>query len=327
MTKSILIESLDAYSLNKITNGLKNYLSSFFDIRTKESPKWWKTDIYLQHYVVPIKNYMESKRKILIQPLDGTVLSETYISCMKQYDEIITPSHNNKIYLLKNGINKVIHVVPNFYDEFNDNGFFNKIISDNKYTFYNESTGIRRKNVFNTVLYFLEEFTELDNVRLIIKINNDKSKEIIDLVNTYPKHAEVIILNEYLEDEDLYSIMLNIDCYLCLSYMEGFCLPLLNAAVLKKDIITLNTNISGYSDFINSDNAFLLDVKEIPIDTAPESLLMYDVSSIWEEPNYSQYKETLRKFYKGEIVLSKTSNLLKYSKENVMKEYINILNI
>ena len=68
-----------------------------------------------------------------------------------------------------------------------------------------------------------------------------------------------IIINKKLPKEYLYSIKKGIDCYICLSYMEGFCIPLLDAVVLKKDIITLDTKISGYRDFINKDNSILFE--------------------------------------------------------------------
>jgi len=325
LTLNISVET--GQSLIKINKDLSDYLKDSFEL-TKNI----LGDILLQHYFFNYDDYyMKFHRNILIQPIDGTIIKQDFVDIANKYNYIITPSNNNKTQLISSGVEKPITIIPNYYDDElleKDNGFFNSLFDEKKYTFYTESTGIKRKNIDNILKYFLETFTEKEKVRLIIKLNEvdpNIVNSLKDIIKNAPNKPEVIIINKRLPSNYLYSFIRNIDCYVCLSYMEGFCIPLLNAAVLKKDIITLNSKISGYMDFINKKNSVLLPVKKIKIDNSPENLRIYSEDSEWEEPNYNEYKKSLLSVYKGEYKFDKNLDYSKFSKEVVMKQYEDFL--
>lgn len=322
--KSIHIPSVTGHSLNKINNEIKKSLCDEFIFTTDIN-----ADIFIQHYVASIPN-IKYEKTILIQPIDGTIINPVHVKIMNSYDLIIAPSNSSKNIMISCGVKVPIVIIPNYFDDSlineNDSGYFLTNYPEKKYTFYSETTGINRKNSENIVKYFIEEFRntpEADKVRLIMKFSsgNTRRMKIIQDMASQTGSPEVCIVNSWLNNADIDSLMRGADCYVSLSFMEGFCIPLLNAAVMKKDIISMRTKISGYVDFINDQNAVLLNVKSIPIDAASESLLIYSRKSKWEEPYYSEYKHAMRKLLYGSYKFYKSRNYTEFSKSSVMKMY------
>jgi hypothetical protein len=167
--------------------------------------------------------------------------------------------------------------------------------------------------------YFVEEFKDNPDVRLVIKLEEKKDLVIPDGIK-----CEIIIIDEFIPKENIYSLMINCDCYVCLSYMEGFCIPLLNAAVLKKDIICLDSKISGYTDFLDKDNSIMISCSNIPIFKGI-SLAIYDTSSIWEEPDYSEYKMALRLSFEKKYQFNKVGDFKDFHKDVVMESYLKLI--
>lgn len=324
ITKVVCMPATNGISLSLINTDLEEHLlkSGYYVSNYQRSG-----DILIQHYSNKIADDYNFKKNILIQPIDGTVISPNHIEFMNSYDIIITPSTSGKQIMIENGINKPIIVIPNYYSENEPSNWFNENnLQSTKFTFYTESTGIKRKNIDNILLYFLKTFTSQDEVRLIIKTKLDKTNHLYKILEQFDDKPEVIILTDFLSQSDLLSIMSNIDAYICLSYMEGFCIPIINALKFKKKVIALDTKISGYKDFLTPSNSFLVKCHKIKIDFSEESLLIYEKSSIWESPDYQDFQAKLR-----EVMVSKWKMIMKgkrivfdnqlYSKSSVMKTY------
>jgi glycosyltransferase involved in cell wall biosynthesis len=323
---SISIPNVTGVSLNLINKDLIEYLSNMFEVHKNNL----YGDILLQHHMVDRANFNAIK-KILIQPADGTIIEKAPTFFINKYDLVITPAENSKKILIESGVDESkIKIIPNYYNEslLEDNGFFNELFKEEKYTFYTESSGIIRKNVFNIVKYFAKTFSSKDNVRLIIKLSKATEKRVQEIKDSYSDIEdlpEIHIINRLLPEEHLNSMMHGINCYICLSYMEGFCIPLLNAAVLKKDIIAINSEISGYTDFLNPKNAILIGFNNIKIDDNTESTLIYSKESIWEEANYEEYQQSLVSCLKGTYKFEKSDDFSKFSKKVVMEQYKTVI--
>lgn len=322
----IYITDADCLSLSKINSDLKEFLQQTshtvceYDIW----PLGYKDEVLIQHYLFRRSILRRTEKGILIQPLDGTIIKKQHVWQINRWDVVVTPSTIGKKIMEDNGVTIPIKVIPNYWEDeiLVDNGFFSKKFTNNKWTFYTESSGWERKNIRNILKYFIEEFHDNPDVRLVIKLSEKSRYEIVVPDNI---KCEIVIIEDLLPKEDLYSLMINSDCYVCLSYMEGFCIPLLNAAVLKKDIICLDTKISGYSDFLNKDNSIMISCKEIPILNLAECIAIFETDSIWEEPNYSEYKFALRLSYEKKYNFNKKDNFGDYHKDVVMRKYLELV--
>ncbi len=329
---------IGAESINKINSDLEKFLSNKgFYVTHSQIPT--SGEVLIQHfynaYIIERVGH-RFKKRILIQPIDGNVLRKDVVDAMNTFDLIITPSISCKNIFINNGIKKPIVIIPNYYDDSileSDNRYYDKNYASSKYTFYSESTGIKRKNLVNILKNFLIEFKAEDNVRLILKIttkNNRVIDELNDMFNQYSANStsapEVVIINEFLSVDNLNSLRRGIDCYVCLSYMEGFCIPLLNSVVLKKDVICLDTEISGYADFVNKDNSYLINSEKVSIEASVRDLAIYSPISQWEKADYIQYRKALRSIYNKEYIYNKDINdYSKYSQEFVMNQYLKII--
>lgn len=318
---TVYISESKIVSLNKINQDLKDF---FTEKKIKLSTNKIEGDVQVQHFFKKRNMWSKFKKNILIQPLDGTIIKERYVRMMNEWDIIITPSNIGKQIMIDNGISTKIEVVPNYWENeiLIDNSFFSNKFNEKKWTFYTESSGWERKNIKNLLKYFIEEFRNDESVRLVIKLSEKKRKDIIipDDIK-----CEVVIIDEHISKKNIFSLMINCDCYICLSYMEGFCIPLLNAAVLKKDIICLDSKISGYKDFLNKENSIMINCKEIPIFNTKESISIYELNSIWEESDYNQYKDALRKSYERKYKFVKNDDFSEFHKEKVMNRYLKII--
>lgn len=324
MKKTLHIPRVFGHSLMKINKDLSENLKNDFKISTRRS----KGDILIQHYVLEIKEYTNFKKKILIQPIDGTHINKCHIDTINRYDLIITPSVIGKRIMQDNGVKKPIEVIANYYDESlleERSDYFDQNLKSDKFTFYSESTGIKRKNVENIIKHYQLTFRKRHNVRLIVKLSTTDHNRINHFRSLINKEGpEVVIISEFLKEEELESIMRGIDCYICLSFMEGFCIPLLKSAVLKKRIIALDSKISGYIDFLDKENASLIPCKEIEIEKSEESLLIYSERSKWEQADLNSYRKSLKdNFNKRTKPFSK--DMKKFSKKEIMSKYIDCL--
>ena len=316
----INIKDVFGHSLKEINKDISTFLSKYYTINSV------RCDVLLQHYLKKVPHRDRYRKCVLIQPVDGTRFYKQTIDAFNTYDLIITPSTNCERILIDNGVISPISVIPNYYytDLLDcDNTYFNDRFVDKKYTFYSETTGIPRKNIINIIKHFNKTFTNKDNVRLVVKISEGKyHSDIEHLINDNENSPEVVIIRDFLSIEELMSIRKGIDCYICLSYMEGFCIPLLYAAVLKKDIICFDSKISGYMDFINKDNAFLIKTFPIQIEQSFDSVLIYSKESEWEDIDYKDYRAALKVIYNGDYKFNKNQDYSKFSIENVMNEYL-----
>jgi glycosyltransferase involved in cell wall biosynthesis len=319
----VSIPNRNCPSLNKINMDLKEFFSknSHDIVEYNIWPVVGKDEVYIQHFMERRDILKPLYKSILIQPIDGTVIKPNNVRIINQWDIVVTPSKVGKDIMINNGVTSKIEVIPNYWEDelLIDNEFFSQNFVEKKWTYYTESSGWDRKNIKNILKYFVEEFKDNPDVRLVIKLEEKKDLVIPDGIQ-----CEIIIIDEFISKENIYSLMINCDCYVCLSYMEGFCIPLLNAAVLKKDIICLDSKISGYTDFLDKDNSIMISCSNIPIFKGI-SLAIYDTSSIWEEPDYSEYKMALRLSFEKKYQFNKVGDFKDFHKDVVMESYLKLI--
>lgn len=323
MVKSkIHIPKPSGISLEKINQDLVKCLGHIYEFSEDEG------EVLLQHFCGDIEG--DYKKRIVIQPIDGSLIIDEYVEMLNGYDLILTPSPPCQKIMEDCGVTTPIRVIPNWWDPEifeEDNGYFNQLFPEKKYTFYSESGGYERKNIQLLVNGFLKTFAADEKVRLLVKCTekNQDLAELKNLVKRTENPPEIVFIEEKFPEDDLRSLMRGADCYTCVSHVEGFCIPILNAAVLGKDIIATDSWMNGYLGFLDSDTALLLRTKPMKMALSQRNMMFYHKDAVWERPLGGDFRQALRKCFEGSYPFVKGRVYPEYSREAVMNLYHEVL--
>lgn len=350
MTKqSLHIVSAMEGSIGEITNDLVPYFKDEFDltIEGEDDPKGYETLLchFINLAVVKAENFSKFKKKILIQPIDGTSIKKEVIDSINKFDLIITPGEAGKTIMIANGVTKPIKVIRNFYKDSLFKMPINNIVPElpkDKIIFYHESTCHPRKGM--DILYeaFIKTFSDTEyanEVVLIVKSSpfnertwkreEDLKKEIISLQKQYKNPAQIIKISQNLKEETLKKIWNNIDIYVSMARVEGFGIPLLRMALLNKPIIALDTEISGYVDWLKKDETYLIPTKLVTAEE--EFMFLYKHDTKWATPiNLEVVMQTYKNCFlnlrnDGMHKLVNANNLIEMRIDNIAQQYIQVI--
>ena len=193
-----------------------------------------------------------------------------------------------------------------------------------------------RKNIKNTVEWFIEEFKEEENVGLVLKIFG-KDTSVIDRYRVKEKlrsillsskeeiKCKIYLLHGELSDEELHGLYThpNIKCLVSLSHGEGFGLPLFEATCMGLPIMT--PEWGGQLDFLyapskkrNGKTKMKPHFCRVEYDFSPvqpeavwEGVIQADFR--WTYAKKRDYKTKLREMIKNHnLYISRAKKLQKY---------------
>ena len=170
-----------------------------------------------------------------------------------------------------------------------------------------------RKNIPNTVKWFLEEF-EKDEVGLVVKTIIAKNCEMdrrklmadlktyVDATHTPERKCKVYLLHGDMHDNEIHSLFEHpkLSALLTLTHGEGFGLPVFEAAYTGMPVIApgwsgqldfLVDPTTGISHFYNVE----YDIQPIPENVAWEGVIIKE--SMWAYPREHSAKQQLRRCY------------------------------
>jgi len=263
--------------------------ASIFNYESSIVPKEWLFDLQHLDFVFPSSNYSYQ------------VLSEN------NWDK-------NKLKVIPLGIN------PSLYGKEYDY----KIKTNKSFKFLNVSINHHRKNIDKLLTAYYQEFSDKDDVVLILKTNLNKPKtrfecdvgEIILNVQKSIKNKilpQLIIVNEKLDN--MAKLYANANCLISTSSAEGFGLPFLEA--MASNLIVIAPGATGQMDFLNKQNSLLLNMNYVKANPdrqywrASEDGMTY-------MPDVDDIRKNMRLAYENHIDLKKVF-LEKYS--NILSEY------
>lgn len=180
-----------------------------------------------------------------------------------------------------------------------------------------------RKRIGDAIESFYKAFTINDDVCLVAKLaittesyqahNVDVIKIIKDLNVKYPRHPEMELITDYVEN--IYSLHKACQVIYTLTYAECFYIPALDG--LYCDNIVVAPKYGGHLDFCNNNNSLLIDGKLVK---APLSMQYYTGSpyNAIFEANIDQTVDALRKSYTN---YSSLMNLFKKQIDEVKLKY------
>ena len=212
-----------------------------------------KTDyISVQHCIPRIYAKNKAKKNIGISVYETIDPPKPWIQKMNEMDHIITASHFNEGVFKSGGVTAPISVVPHCFDStlFND-----KTMARGRYnlfTFMYISTWKQRKNFSSLIRAFYNEFSESDNVCLLLKTDKkeDLKKTILTIKNDgfkTKKTSPIYTEEEKLTFEEIPRFIKKADVYISPSLGEGFGISNLHAMALKIPLIT--TKYSGCLEY------------------------------------------------------------------------------
>ena len=170
-----------------------------------------------------------------------------------------------------------------------------------------------RKNLHNTIKWFVEEFRN-DDVGLVVKSNIakncllDRNKLNNDLANFLnqlgPRQCKIYLLHGDMTDEEMHSLYQNsqINAFISLPHGEGFGLPLFEAAYSGLPVVA--TGWSGQLDFLvdtNGQDQFYnvaFDLQPVQKEVVWDGVIV--ANSMWAYPREASAKEQMRLCYQEE---------------------------
>ena len=152
-----------------------------------------------------------------------------------------------------------------------------------------------RKNPLAVIRAFKEAFLPEEPVGLVIKCSNPNiDRENFRLLEAAAKDHNIHLIPNYLDRDEVASLMNVCNCYVSLHRSEGFGLPMAEAMMLRKPVVA--TNWSGNADFMTEENSFPINYKIIPLE---RDYGIYRQGNFWADPDEHEASRRMRLVYEN----------------------------
>jgi glycosyltransferase involved in cell wall biosynthesis len=203
---------------------------------------------------------------------------------------------------LESGIKKPIRVIPHtfnldkFFQNYKTLPVIDKIKQKGNFIFYTVGEFVRRKNFGALLRAFHTEFSVNEKVDLVIKTSRGNEfrnfakgiKEGLKL----NRYKEEIVIDEYLEDSDLYSIHQDADCFVQTSFGEAWSIPAFDAMGFGKT--PLVPRCTGYLDYIPCEELLIPTQKEIVFGNNESDSDLYTGREMWYHIDLPELRKKMR---------------------------------
>jgi len=266
MGHDLYISSTDGYQ------NLSHDLSTFYN-RDCDDP-----DIDIC-YTLPLnwksRFKKKSKLKLSIFNYETSIIPVEWKSELRHIDYVLPSSYFSEKIMIDNGwpAEKIKMVSLGYNQEQFSKPENYKIATAKNFKFLNISINHFRKNIDKLIRSYYQEFSDADDVTLILKTSLNKPKTkfecdvseiILDVQRSMPGKIfpQLIILNERIKNmAGLYQAS---DCLISTSSSEGFGLPFIEA--MASNILVAAPRATGQLDFLNDENSILFDVNHVRAD-------------------------------------------------------------
>jgi glycosyltransferase involved in cell wall biosynthesis len=224
-----------------------------------------------------------------------------------------------------------------------------KLELKNNFNFLVVATWIPRKNLENTIKWFVEQFRE-EEVGLVIKTslakhclidrNHTKNRLRKLLESCGERKCSVHLLHGDMTEEEMSGLYTHskIKCLVNISHGEGFGLPMFEAAYNGLPVLSINWG--GQLDFLYMPvkqkngkpklkpmfETVSFDVRQVQSEAVWENVIVPD--SMWAFPREWDYKKSLKSVFNNYKTVKTRANKLKkyvndvFSEENQMKKFV-----
>lgn len=153
-----------------------------------------------------------------------------------------------------------------------------------------------RKNPLGMVRAFAAAFSNEPKAKLIFKVNHlssfpTESTEIDSLARELGVHDRLVIVSDYLPQNEIYDLTRACDAYLSLNRGEGLGLGIAEAMSLGKPVVI--TDFGAPLEFCTAENSMLVPFKRIPIKPGEYFMKV----GTWPEPDISFAANCMRRLF------------------------------
>ena len=327
--------------INKIMTCSKP-INQDFDISFQvQLPDEWKNDLAKKN--IGVTALVETDR-----------CSQEWVAKCNQRDEIIVPSTFTKNVLKRSGITmKPVTVIPEWYNnQILNRSLMAKTLNDSRFdaikkpfnilvvgTLTSQKPEDDRKNLVNTIKWITEEFSDNDDVGIVLKTSFGKGstadkqlcKEYLrklksDLGLSKDSHM-LNLLHGNMSAVEIASLYhhKNIKMYASATRGEGYGLPLIEAAVAGLPIVA--TGWSGHLEFLNKQLFNPVDYELVQIEKSRVDGRIFVEGVKWANVVESSFKEQIRKVYEDYRTSKDNANKLmkevrvNFSAFNIKEKY------
>lgn len=201
-----------------------------------------------------------------INIINNGLCNEVWVTCQSNYNALMTSGIKKPVYLIPQccRVNKI------------DADIGSKVLplpNNSSYKFYSIFQWSQRKNPETLLRAYFNEFSNEDNVMLILKTYGPSSfsdkRNIKESILNIKAHTEssalVYFIGDLLTIEQTNAIHPQCNCYVSTSSGEGWNIPLTESMVYGKQIISARSG--GIIDFVNDEDIYLIPSKQININT------------------------------------------------------------
>jgi len=273
--------------------------------------------------------------------------SSIWVDAINKMDAVIVPSTHIRQTILNSGnvTTKIFVIGEWFYDNIERENISSLDVDfDTDFNFLSVGTFTGndpesdRKNLFNTVKWFCESFSDDPNVGLILKTNFGRGTHIDRQItrNTIrsvigevrkTKFPKIHLIHGNLTSDEIISLYRkpSVKCLITLTRGEGFGLPILEAAASGLPIIA--TNWSAHLDFLNLGKFIPVHYRLIDIPDRRVDNRIFLKGFRWADPIEVDFKKKIKKFRNKHVIPEKWARDLsvdirkKFGSKNIMRLY------
>lgn len=261
----------------------------------------------------------------------------------KQCEELWVPCEWNKQACINSKVKVPIYIIPpvsNFNVMPMDIAKKTLPIGGNPeaYRFYSIFQWSERKNGDGLLRAYFNEFSEKDNVMLVLKsygasVSIAEKRVIKETVlqlkenSGNPSPPPVYFFGELLNPNEIISLHAQCHCYVSPHRGEGWSIPIAEAMANKKQVVT--TKIGGITDLLDNNSAYIIPNEWQPVTGMPWAKF-YNSNMKWGSISDAHIQMSMRQAYNDykhgydtyQYRIQNYDNILKLSNENNVVELI-----
>lgn len=283
----------------------------------------------LPHHLVHTNKFKKNIAFFVTE--SNTTKFSPWYNHLKNMDYVWVPNNQNKSVLINDGLSEErIKIIPHTFDMSQYTNIRKKInlySANNRFKFYYIGELNDRKNISSILRCFYSEFTNGENVCLVLKIKKHGAdpealrdqflkaagsmKEKLRIHKRPEYYPPEIILTAEADDDVISDIHYTCDCYVSPSHGEAWSIPAFEAMCYGKTPIC--SNEGGPKEFIDQDDkntgTLINGVLGVCSHTDPAFPEIFTGREEWFMPSEKEIKQAMRWYYENRDNIDRSAGL------------------